>query len=43
MKKIILLFLAVVLGAASISATSCPKGQHPRGGEGSHHKGGYCE
>ena len=26
----------------SVSAISCPKGEHPHGGVGSHHRGGYC-
>lgn len=24
------------------SAMACPRGEHPHGGTGSHHKGGYC-
>lgn len=23
-------------------AHACPKGEHPHGGTGSHHNGGYC-
>jgi hypothetical protein len=26
----------------AFTAFACPKGQHPHGGTGSHHKGGYC-
>lgn len=39
MKKVMLVLVAVmVLGASA--AQACPKGQHPHGGTGSHHKGG---
>lgn len=34
--------LVVVLIIASASAFACPKGEHPHGGYGSHHKGGWC-
>ncbi|GAB2799181.1 hypothetical protein GCM10027040_27810 [Halomonas shantousis] len=41
MKKVAIALLAVlVLGAGS--AYACPKGEHPHGGTGPHHKGGYC-
>ncbi|WP_255416545.1 hypothetical protein [Erwinia sp. 198] len=42
MKKTTLLLLASLLAVLSASAFACPKGQHPHGGTGSHHKGGYC-
>ncbi len=42
MKKLTLFLAAVALGLVSISATACPKGEHPYGGTGPHHKGGYC-
>ncbi len=42
MKKILAIVLTLVVGMASFSALSCPKGEHPHGGTGSHHKGGYC-
>lgn len=43
MKKIILMIIMVTFSLASVhSAQACPKGQHPHGGTGSHHKGGYC-
>lgn len=34
----------ICLGLALMTtfAFACPKGQHPHGGTGSHHKGGYC-
>ncbi|WP_228483291.1 hypothetical protein, partial [Lelliottia nimipressuralis] len=37
--------LLAVIGlvfVVSASAYACPKGEHPHGGTGSHHKGGYC-
>jgi len=36
------ILLAVLLVLFVGSATACPKGEHPHGGTGSHHKGGYC-
>ncbi|MEG2550787.1 MAG: hypothetical protein ACTH5S_02605 [Hafnia alvei] len=42
MKKILALLIVAMLGTASASAIACPKGEHPYGGSGSHHKGGYC-
>ncbi|WP_255358610.1 hypothetical protein [Moritella sp. JT01] len=42
MKKLIAATIVVLLGVSSMSAMACPKGQHPHGGTGSHHKGGYC-
>lgn len=42
MKKIIGIILVASLGIASASAMACPKGQHPYGGTGPHHKGGFC-
>lgn len=38
-KKII---LAIGLMFIASVALACPKGEHPHGGTGSHHKGGYC-
>ena len=41
--EIKLLITAIALSIiACSSAYACPKGQHPHGGTGSHHKGGYC-
>lgn len=40
MKKIITA-LMLMFSIAGI-AHACPAGEHPHGGEGSHHKGGYC-
>ncbi|WP_274609557.1 hypothetical protein [Klebsiella pneumoniae] len=42
MKKKITLLLVAVFGVMSVSAMACPKGTHPHGGTGSHHKGGTC-
>jgi len=42
MKKIITVFLVAAFGLTSLSAMACPKGQHPHGGTGPHHKGGWC-
>jgi len=42
MKKVIAILLVSALGIMSASVFACPKGQHPHGGTGSHHKGGYC-
>lgn len=41
MKKV---FIAAVClaGAFSLSAQACPRGTHPEGGTGPHHKGGTC-
>ncbi len=39
--KPLFMAFAVILTTFS-SAYACPKGQHPHGGTGSHHKGGYC-
>ncbi len=38
--KKMIMCLGLLLVAAS--AMACPKGEHPHGGVGSHHKGGYC-
>lgn len=43
MKTLSLLGLLVVLMMGSMSALGCPKGTHPVGGTGSHHKGGTCQ
>jgi len=42
MKKIAIAGLVVLLSIVSVSASACPKGTHPVGGTGSHHKGGTC-
>ena len=42
MKKIIALVLITFLSTASFSAFACPKGEHPYGGTGPYHKGGWC-
>lgn len=42
MKKLITFILVVMIGVASTSAMACPKGEHPHGGSGSHHRGGTC-
>jgi len=42
MKKMLAVFFVALLTTASFSALACPKGEHPHGGTGSHHKGGYC-
>ena len=40
------IFMAMVIALITITASSgaiaCPKGEHPHGGTGSHHKGGWC-
>ena len=38
-KKIILIAFLMLVG---FNVTACPKGEHPYGGTGPHHKGGYC-
>lgn len=44
MKKIIVVsVLSLLVSLVSISASACPKGTHPVGGTGSHHKGGTCK
>ncbi|TFY96031.1 hypothetical protein DYL61_00980 [Pseudomonas nabeulensis] len=43
MKKLSLLGLLVVLAVSPMLAMGCPKGTHPVGGTGSHHKGGTCQ
>lgn len=43
MKKLTSAVLATFLVLATVSsAMACPKGTHPVGGTGSHHKGGSC-
>lgn len=42
MKKILALTFLCAIGFTSISANACPKGEHPYGGTGTHHAGGYC-
>ena len=42
MKKLSLVGLLVVLMVTPMFAAACPKGTHPVGGTGSHHKGGTC-
>lgn len=41
MKKVVLLGLLLALSGPML-AQACPKGTHPVGGTGSHHKGGRC-
>jgi len=43
MKKLSLVGLLVVLMVTPMFAAACPKGTHPVGGTGSHHKGGTCQ
>ncbi|TFY91039.1 hypothetical protein DYL59_05945 [Pseudomonas kairouanensis] len=43
MRKLSLLGLLVVLAVSPLYAMGCPKGTHPVGGTGSHHKGGTCQ
>lgn len=43
MKKTIAVILVSLLSIATVSAQACPKGTHPTGGTGSHHKGGSCQ
>lgn len=40
MKKII---FGILLATLATSTIACPKGEHPHGGTGPHHKGGYCQ
>ncbi|WP_297116069.1 hypothetical protein [uncultured Enterobacter sp.] len=42
MKKLIVLVIIAAFGVMSGTAMACPKGTHPHGGTGSHHKGGTC-
>lgn len=42
MKRIAIAGLIALLSIVSVSASACPKGTHPVGGTGSHHKGGTC-
>jgi len=41
--KIINLMVAIAFALVSATAFACPKGTHPVGGTGPHHKGGKCE
>ncbi|MFL1543635.1 hypothetical protein ACLBW8_14190 [Pseudomonas sp. M5A4_2d] len=43
MKTLSLVGLLVVLAVSPMFAVACPKGTHPVGGTGSHHKGGTCQ
>lgn len=36
------LFISGLLLCITFSVMACPKGEHPYGGTGSHHKGGWC-
>lgn len=40
MKKLLIVLFAGLFFVGA--ANACSKGQHPHGGTGSHHKGGYC-
>lgn len=42
MKKLIVISVLSLVSVLSVSANACPKGQHPYGGVGPHHAGGYC-
>jgi len=42
MKKIAILTIVSILTIGSLTAYACPRGEHPYGGTGPHHKGGYC-
>jgi hypothetical protein len=43
MKKLIAYTLVSLLSIIAASANACPRGTHPVGGTGSHHKGGTCQ
>lgn len=44
MKKTLSIYLlALLVAMASSSVGACPKGTHPVGGTGPHHKGGTCK
>jgi hypothetical protein len=43
MKNAITIVLVGLLSIAAVSAQACPKGTHPTGGTGAHHKGGSCQ
>ncbi|SEE32938.1 hypothetical protein SAMN04515675_4966 [Pseudomonas costantinii] len=43
MRKLSLVGLLVMLAVNPMFAAACPKGTHPVGGTGSHHKGGTCQ
>jgi hypothetical protein len=43
MKKVAIAVMVVLISMVSVSASACPKGTHPVGGTGSHHKGGTCK
>ncbi len=43
MKKLSMVVVLMVLVASPMLAMGCPKGTHPVGGTGSHHKGGTCQ
>lgn len=40
--KALLIATAMIILTSTTTAYACPKGEHPHGGTGSHHKGGYC-
>jgi len=40
--KLAKIILGLLMAFMMSTACACPKGQHPHGGTGSHHKGGYC-
>jgi len=43
MKKLMIAIFAGLMALSAVSAASaCPKGTHPHGGTGTHHKGGWC-
>lgn len=41
-KSLMALFFAILTLTTASNAFACPKGEHPHGGTGSHHKGGWC-
>ncbi len=42
MKKLMVVSSALALMLSAGAANACPKGTHPTGGVGPHHKGGTC-
>jgi hypothetical protein len=40
--KTLCVVIALAFSVLSINAAACPKGTHPVGGTGPHHKGGTC-
>ncbi len=42
MKRLILVSGFIMWALSTTAANACPKGTHPTGGTGPHHKGGKC-